>query len=261
MVGYAVMNLWLLFSRALDMPLIMPLLAAAVPFVVVLAYRVGTEQQQTRALQAALASVIPPSVAREIARDPDRVRMGGERRVVSVLFTDLQGFTAFAESSPPEVLGRVITEYLDAMTAVVFRYGGTVDKFIGDAVMALWNAPLDDLEHARHACEAALDMQRDLAALNDRWQAEGLPPQRMRIGIHTGPASVGNMGTSRRFAYTALGDTINLGARLEPLNKEYGTAICISSTTLEAAGGTRMFAARFLDVVEVRGKREPVAAV
>jgi adenylate cyclase len=257
--GFVLANVWLLYSRGLQTPLTIPLLAGCVPLVGMLAYRVGTEQQRASALQTALASVIPPSVAREIARDPDRVRLGGERRTITVLFTDLKSFTAFSETVPPELLSRVITDYLDAMTGVVFRHGGTVDKFIGDAVMALWNAPLDDPEHARHACEAALEMQSALARLGDRWEAEGLPRQFMRIGVNTGPASVGNMGTSRRFAYTALGDTVNLGARLEPLNTAYGTSICISQTTLEAAGGYDRFLTRFLDLVEVKGKRQPVA--
>jgi adenylate cyclase len=153
----------------------------------------------------------------------------------------------------------VVTEYLDAMTRVAFRHGGTVDKFIGDAVMVLWNAPLDDPDHAGRACEAAIDMLAALDELSDRWEAEGLPRQEMRIGINTGPASVGNMGTSQRFAYTALGDTVNLGARLEPLNKAYGTSICISQATLEAAGGEERFAVRYLDCVEVKGKTEPTA--
>jgi adenylate cyclase len=183
--------------------------------------------------------------------------MGGERRTISVLFTDLKGFTNFSESVSPEVLSRVITQYLDAMTAVIFRYGGTVDKFIGDAVMAFWNAPLDDPLHAQHACDAALDMQAALEALGDVWEAEGLPRQHMRVGINTGPASVGNMGTSQRFAYTALGDTVNLGARLEPLNNEYGTWICISQTTLDEAGGRDRYLTRMLDLVAVKGKKEP----
>ncbi len=242
----------------LQLPLANPVLGGSLAFIAVTAYRVVVEQRQARALQGALASVIPPSVAHEIARDPDRVRMGGERRTITVLFTDLKGFTTFSEAVDPVLLSRVITEYLDAMTEVVFRYGGTVDKFIGDAVMAFWNAPLDDPDHAVHACQAALDMQAALRRLGDRWEAEGLPRQRMRIGIHTGPASVGNMGTSQRFAYTALGDTVNLGARLEPLNNEYGTWVCVSQATLDAAGGRDQFLVRFLDLVAVKGKTEPV---
>jgi adenylate cyclase len=197
-------------------------------------------------------------VAHEIGRNPDRVRMGGERRMISVLFTDLKGFTSFSETLEPEVLSHVITEYLDAMTAVVFELGGTVDKFVGDAVMALWNAPLDDPDHARHACQAAIEMQAALSRLSDRWEAAGLARQQMRIGINTGPASVGNMGSSRRFAYTALGDAVNLAARLEPLNTEYGTSICISQSTLDALTERNLFLVRHLDLVAVKGKRQAV---
>ena len=255
--GFA--NLVIFDQLGLQLPLATPLAAGGLTFAAITAYRVGIEQRHGRSLVRALASVTPPSVAHEIARDPDRVRMGGERRTLTVLFTDLKGFTSFSESVAPELLSRVITEYLQAMTRVVFQHQGTVDKFIGDAVMAFWNAPLDDPDHALHACEAALDMQAALAALGDRWEAEGLPRQRMRIGVHTGTASVGNMGTSERFAYTALGDTVNLAARLEPLNNEYGTWICISQETLEAAGGTQRFLARFLDLVSVKGKQKPAA--
>ena len=177
---------------------------------------------------------------------------------MTVLFTDLKGFTSFSEGVDPEILGHVIGQYLDAMTSVVFQHGGTLDKFIGDAVMAFWNAPLDEPEHARKACQAAIDMQAALERLSDEWQAQGLPRQYMRVGINTGPASVGNMGSSRRFAYTALGDAVNLAARLEPLNNEYGTRICISQATLDAAGGRHNFVVRYLDLVAVKGKREAV---
>jgi adenylate cyclase len=156
------------------------------------------------------------------------------------------------------VLSHVITEYLDAMTAVVFEFEGTLDKFIGDAVMAFWNAPVDDPDHAKHACQAAVRMQQELARLSDRWQAAGLARQRMRIGINTGPASVGNMGSSKRFAYTALGDAVNLAARLEPLNNEYGTSICISQSTLDALQEHDLFLVRHLDLVAVKGKRQAV---
>jgi adenylate cyclase len=256
---YLLADLVALDQVGVQFALATPVLGSALTFVGTTAYRVAIEQHHSRGLQTALASVIPPAVAHEIARNPDRVRMGGERRVISVLFTDLRGFTSFSESVEPEVLSRVISEYLDAMTLVVFELGGTLDKFVGDAVMAFWNAPLDDPDHALHACEAALDMQAALAELGDKWEAEGLPRQRMRIGIHTGAASVGNMGTSSRFAYTALGDTVNLAARLEPLNNEYGTWICVSQETLEAAGGQERFLVRFLDLVSVKGKQKPAA--
>src|SRR5262249_42191404 len=153
----------------------------------------------------------------------------------------------------------VITEYLDAMTSVVFELGGTVDKFVGDAVMAFWNAPLDDPDHAIHACQAAVEMQAALRRLSDGWQEAGLPRQSMGIGIKTGPVSVGNMGSSRRFAYTALGDAVNLAARLEPLNNEYGTGICMSQNALDALGSDAdQFVIRHLDLVAVKGKRQAV---
>jgi adenylate cyclase len=256
---YILVNLVTLDQLGVQLALATPVLGGTLTFVGSTAYRVAIEQRQARALQAALASVIPPGVAQEIARNPDRVRMGGERRVISVLFTDLKGFTTFSESVEPEVLSRVITEYLDAMTRVVFDLGGTVDKFVGDAVMAFWNAPLDDPDHARHACEAAIQMQEALRQLSDGWAAEGLARQSMRIGINTGPVSVGNMGSSRRFAYTALGDAVNLAARLEPLNNEYGTSICISQSTLDAVAHSDAFLVRHLDLVAVKGKRQAVS--
>jgi adenylate cyclase len=258
LAGLVAASMWLVQAYGLLCPVTSPLLAGAFPFVGVLAFRVALEQRKSRALQLTLGSVIPPSVAREIARDPTRVTLGGERRTVTVLFADLKGFTSFSESVEPEIVSHVMTDFLGAMTEVIFRHGGTVDKFIGDAVMALWNAPLDDPEHARHACDAALDMHAALAELGAQWEKEGLPRQHMRIGINTGPASVGNMGTRQRFAYTALGDTINLGARLEPLNGHYGTSVCISRTTLDTSNAYDRYLVRFLDLVDVKGKKDPV---
>jgi adenylate cyclase len=234
-----------------------PATAVALTTLSALVYRVIFEQRGQRALARAFATYVPPAVAAEIARNPDQVKLGGERRAVSVLFTDLKGFTSFSESVEPEVLSRVITQYLNAMTKVVFDSQGTVDKYIGDAVMAFWNAPQDQPDHARRACLTALEMQRTLARLSDDWQQEGLPRQYMRIGVNTGLVSVGNMGSALRMSYTALGDSVNLGARLEPLNNEYGTSICISEFTLAAAGAG--LCARYLDLVAVKGKAKPVA--
>jgi adenylate cyclase len=256
--GYVLANLAILDQSGLQLALATPLLAAAMTFAGSTTYRVAIEQRQARALQSALASVIPPGVAQEIARDPRRVHIGGERRTLTVMFTDLKDFTGFSETLEPQVLSRVLTEYLDAMTSVVFRFGGTLDKFVGDAVMSFWNAPLDDPRHAWHACEAALAMQAELVRLGDVWQSQGLPCQSMRVGIHTGLASVGNMGSTRRFAYTAVGDTVNLASRLESLNNEYGTRICISQQTLDAVGSEHDLIVRHLDLVVVKGKRQAV---
>jgi adenylate cyclase len=258
LLGMSVLaGLWVLFAFGVQVPLANPVLGGVLAFSGVVAWRVAVEQRQARALQRALASVIPPGVAQQIARAPERVKLGGERRTLTLLFTDLQGFTSFSETVEANVISRMLSEYLAAMTAVVFEYGGTLDKFIGDALMAFWNAPLDDAEHARHGCEAALAMQAALHILNEKWSDRALPAQMMRIGMHTGPVSVGNMGTPRRFAYTAVGDSVNLAARLEPLNTEYGTWLCVSQATVEAAGSG--FLVRFLDLVAVKGKAVPVA--
>jgi adenylate cyclase len=257
LVGAVLASLWALFIFGVQLPLANPVLGGVLAFMGVVAWRVAVEQHQARALQRALAAVIPPGVAQQIARAPERVRLGGERRTLTLLFTDLKGFTSFSETVDAEVVSRIVSEYLAAMTTVVFDHGGTLDKFVGDAVMAFWNAPLDDVEHARHACAAALAMQAALGELNRAWLTQGLPAQQMRIGINTGPASVGNMGTPRRFAYTAVGDAVNLAARLEPLNNEYGTWICLSQATVDLAGPE--FLVRLLDLVAVRGKTAPVA--
>jgi adenylate cyclase len=259
--AYLLANLVILDQTGLELGLATPVLAAAVTFGGSTTYRVAIEQRQARALQSALASVIPPGVAQEIARNPRRVHIGGERRTLTVMFTDLKDFTGFSETLEPQVLSRVLTEYLDAMTSVVFRFGGTLDKFVGDAVMAFWNAPLDDPEHTHHACLAALAMQAELSRLSDVWQTEGLPRQSMRVGVHTGPASVGNMGSTRRFAYTAVGDTVNLASRLESLNNEYGTSICISQQTLDAVEPGHDLLVRHLDLVVVKGKRQAVPVI
>jgi adenylate cyclase len=257
LAGTVVAALWLLFATGLQLPLANPVLGGVLAFVGAIAWRVGMEQRQARGLQRALASVIPPGVAQQIARTPERVRLGGERRTLTLLFTDLKGFTSFSETVDAETVSSMVSDYLMAMSAIVIEQNGTVDKFIGDSVMAFWNAPLDDPEHAQHACAAAVAMQRALTTLNGRWAERGIAAQQMRIGVHTGPASVGNMGTRRRFAYTAVGDSVNLAARLEPLNNEYGTGIIVSQATIEAAGSG--FLVRPLDLVAVKGKTVPVA--
>ncbi len=244
-------------TRNLVVNFIYPIMGAALAFVLLMVHRVLFEQRERRALRAIFAQYVPPTVVHEIVRSPEAIKLGGERRTISVLFTDLKGFTTFSESVEPEVLGTVITEYLNAMTQVVFKYEGTVDKYMGDAVMAFWNAPQSQPQHARLACLAALEMQKELARLSEQWQQRGLPRQQMRIGINTGPVSVGNMGSSLRLAYTAIGDAVNLGARLEGLNNEYGTGICISEYTRAEAGGG--LATRYLDLVAVKGKARPVA--
>jgi adenylate cyclase len=195
-------------------------------------------------------------VVDEMIAHPERLVLGGQKRELTLMFTDLAGFTSISEKLTPEQVSHLLNRHLTEMTRIVIAHSGTVDKFIGDAVMAFWGAPLEDLEQARHACEAAIAMQQKMDELRKELVAEGLPPVYMRIGVHTGPAVVGNMGSEERFDYTAIGDTVNLASRLEGANKAYGTNILVSEATARGLKGT--LALRVVDNVRVKGKLEPV---
>ena len=192
------------------------------------------------------------TVVDRILADPARAKLGGERKELTVLFSDIRGFSAFSETMRPEELASFLGEYLTPMTELVLDSGGTLDKYIGDAVMAMWAAPVDVADHAARACEVALKMQEALVDLNARWKREGKPAITIGIGLNTGAMAVGNMGTAARFDYTVLGDQVNLGARLEALTKEYGVDILVGEGTMRAAGDGFVF--REIDLVRVKGR-------
>ena len=225
----------------------------------ILAY-VRTEYERSRVRQA-FGLYISPDFMEELTKDPDKLKLGGETRELTVMFTDIRGFTTISESMSPEALTQLMNSFLTPMSDLVMETRGTIDKYMGDAMMAFWNAPLDDEEHARHACTAALRMYEALAPVNEelkiRAQAERRTPVVLNagIGINTGTASVGNMGSRQRFAYSALGDTVNLASRLEGQTKAYGVNILISEAT---ASHVPDFACLELDLIRVKGKNEPV---
>ena len=245
---FAHYNLWL------------PAMAAMVSVIMVYAGLGGhaffSEQRQRRETRRAFSMYLAPEVVDEIMAHPERLRLGGERRVITLLFTDLKGFTKISEQLGPEQVAQLLNEHFSRATAIIKRYGGTVNRFIGDAIMAIWGAPLADDKHALNACLAARDMQLDMHALRVDFSKRGLPPIYMRVGIHTGPAIVGNLGASDRFDYTAIGDSVNLAARLEGVNKLYGTEILVSSVTVQQMGGALPL--RQVDLVIVKGKTEAV---
>jgi adenylate cyclase len=214
-------------------------------------------RQRARHIRQMFAQYVPPDVVSQLVAHPELMRLGGETRELSVMFTDLANFTGLAERLDPQHTVAVLTEYFNTMTTIVHRHHGTVDKFIGDAVMAFWGAPLPRADHARHAVAAAIDMQEAMAAMVARLQAQGLPPIGMRIGIHSGPAVVGNIGSETRFSYTAIGDTVNLAARLEGANKAFGTGILLSASTAALLGEGAPLLRPLADVV-VKGKTEAV---
>lgn len=249
---------YLLFSRyLLDLTIFYPLLSLGLSQAASEAYRNLVVERKGRKLKKAFSSYVSPDLVRQIEKNPDRLVLGGEQRVITTLFSDIRGFTTIAEGLSPEELVRLLNEYLNPMTRIVLEEKGTLDKFIGDAVMAIFNAPLDLPGHAEAACRTASRMIEALAGLNSGFIAKNMNPIDIGIGINTGLAVVGNMGADIRFDYTAIGDSVNLSSRLEGLNKYYGTRILVSGDTRDEVASPQ-FTFREVDRVRVKGKSLPV---
>jgi adenylate cyclase len=238
--------------------LLPPLAALAAGHLGGITYQVLVEERERRFIKGAFQQYVPAEVVDHLARDHASLAFGGERRAMTILFSDIRGYTAFSERHPPEEVVAVLREYLTAMVEIVFRHKGTLDKFIGDSVMALWGAPLDDPEHALNACRAAVEMQAALERLNAHWADGGRESLQAGIGIASGDVVVGNLGSNQRFSYTVLGDHVNLAARLEGLNKEYPTQrhIIISDGVYQQVRD--LVTALPLGSVKVKGKFKPV---
>jgi adenylate cyclase len=218
-------------------------------------YRVLIEEQEKRKVRGAFQQYVSPEVIRRLLSDPERVKP--RKTEVSVLFSDIRGFTTISETLDAQTLADLLNSYLTEMTRIIFRHQGTLDKYIGDAVMAIWGAPFDEPNHAERCCLSAVSMLARLHELQAQWRAQGSPVLEIGVGINTGIASVGNMGSSLRYGYTALGDAVNLAARLEGLNKEYGTQILISEFTRRELRADQ-FLFREIDFIRVKGKLQPV---
>jgi adenylate cyclase len=235
---------------------IVPALFTLVPNVSLVAlYRVFFEEQEKRKIRGAFQQYVSPEVIRRLLTDPERVRP--RKTEVTVLFSDIRGFTTISEKLDAQELAGLLNAYLTDMTKIIFRHQGTLDKYIGDAVMAIWGAPFDAPDHAAKCCEAAVEMLSKLADLQKDWRARGYPDLDIGIGINTGIASVGNMGSSLRYGYTAMGDSVNLASRLEGLNKEDGTRIVVSEATRTEIHSEKLLF-RELDLIRVKGKLQPV---
>jgi len=214
-------------------------------------------EREKRQIKNAFQHYVPVAVVDQILHNIDHLGLGGDKRELTVLFSDIRDFTGIAESLSPETLVQLLNDYLTRMTDQVFRHEGLLDKYIGDAIMAVYGAPIHYPDHARRACRTALDMVRAARDLQARWKEQGLPPLDLGIGINTGPMVVGNMGSRTRFDYTVIGDAVNLGSRIEALNKQYGTHILISEFTYNQVKDEFPYA-REIDVTTVRGRHEPV---
>ena len=246
-----------LFAAGYWVNLTQPILAMSLALFGVVAYQYVVEGREKRKMKRLFGQYVSKDVYEQLVADPSRARLGGTRREMTVLFSDIRGFTTVSERGQPEEIVGMLNEYFTRMVDLVFAHKGTLDKFVGDMVMALFSAPLDDPAHADHAVACALDMVEELGRLNARWKAEGKAELDIGIGINSGPMIAGNIGSEAIMSYTVIGDAVNLGARLESLNKQYGSRIIISEATRGQLSGA--YVLRPLGDVVVKGKTKPVA--
>jgi len=244
------------WNSNLILPLASPLMLIVLIFMLHMTYGFFIESRGKRQLANLFGQYIPPELVDEMSKSPREYSLEGENREMTVLFSDVRGFTSISEGMDPRQLTQLMNALLTPMTRVIHKNRGTIDKYMGDAIMSFWGAPLADSEHARHALYAAMEMMGELKIMQQEFKQRGWPDVNIGIGLNTGNMNVGNMGSEFRMAYTVLGDAVNLGSRLEGLTKNYGVNIIVSETT---RAEIPEFVFRELDLVRVKGKNEPVA--
>lgn len=234
----------------------LPLATLFATYSIVVSYSFFFEERQKKLVRGAFQQYMAPEVIRQVLDRPELLRLGGEEKHLTAMFSDIRGFTSLSEGLTPAGLVELLNEYFSEMTEIIFKNNGTLDKYIGDAIMAFWGAPLDAPDHAARACRAALEMTKALAELQERWSQQGRPRIDIGIGLNTGPMLVGNMGSEKRFNYTIMGDSVNLASRLEGVTKTFGTRAIVSDSTHAEARSVGTF--RELDMIRVKGKSKPV---
>jgi adenylate cyclase len=218
------------------------------------AYYYITEERERKRIKGTFRQYVAPLVIEELLKAPDRLKLGGEEKLLTVLFSDIAGFTSYSERYTPSQMIDILSDYYGVMTEQIFVYQGTLKEYVGDEIMAFFGAPLEHVDHAQRACNAAIAMREHRQALRAEWAKIGRPLLNARTGINSGPMLVGNLGSRYRFAYGVLGDQVNLGSRIEGLNKMYGTEILIGENTAELVEDE--FRLRLIDSVRVVGKRQ-----
>ncbi len=241
----------------LALPLLYLLAVQLFTLIIHLAWRYEEEWRRRRWIRRVLGLYLSPDVLQTVLAHPEHLRLGGERREITVYFSDIRGFTTLAETMDPDRLAELLNAYLSRVTAVLFAHGATLDKYLGDGVMAFWNAPLDQPDHVNRACRASLDVLLTLQTWNQERVREGEPELWTGIGLHTGPAVVGNLGSPDHFDYTAVGDTVNTASRLEGLTRHFGVPVVVSEDVVHRC--TRPFFFRPLGWVQVKGRHTPLA--
>lgn len=255
-VVFVTANQYIFVKQKLILLFVLPLIEITLIYTAVSAYKYFTEEREKRKIKGAFQQYMNPAVVNQVLEHPDMLKLGGENKELSVLFSDIRRFTTISEGMTPENLVKFMNEYLTAMTNIVLAHNGTLDKYIGDALMAIYGAPVYQEDHAMKACCSAINMFKTLYDIHSEWAKQGFPEVHIGIGINTGNMIVGNMGSEKRFDYTVMGDNVNLGSRLEGLTKRYGVQIIISEFTYEKI--KKDLVCRELDLVRVKGKKKPV---
>ena len=247
---------FILFKHGTVIVVLFPILSISANFVALTFYKYFTEERKKRELKGTFEKYVSPAIVAEVLADPSNIELGGKKVEMTVMFSDVRGFTTISEKLDPRELSNLLNSYLTPMTELVFKNKGTLDKYMGDAIMSFWGAPIHFPDHAHHGCRCALQMLVKLKQLQAEYRAKGLPEIDIGIGLNTGDMSVGNMGSETVRSYTVMGDAVNLGSRLEGINKQYGTRIIISEFTQAAIKDK--FVTREVDWVRVKGKAQPV---
>ncbi|MFH1100737.1 MAG: adenylate/guanylate cyclase domain-containing protein [Methanobacteriota archaeon] len=254
-VAYIFVSIYI-FNSGIIMNVLYPLFTIIFIYTSLVVIYYLTEEKSRKWITSVFGKYVSPLVIDNLIKNPDKIKLGGEKRNITIFFSDIRGFTAISEQLDPEDLVRLLNEYLTEMTSIILENKGLVDKYMGDAIMALWGAPLELPNHAEIACKSSLEMIDKLRELQKKWRQENIPAFDIGIGVNSGDAIVGNMGSYSRFDYTAMGDNVNLASRMEGLNKIYGTNIIITEHTQKIVKDK--FEIRKLDVVRVKGKKKPI---
>ncbi|MBF0443890.1 MAG: CHASE2 domain-containing protein, partial [Oligoflexales bacterium] len=257
LIGYYYFDMYFWFQKGIWAFMAVPCLEIMIMFITTTLYKYMTEEAEKKKVKGVFQHYLSPDVINQVLDDPENLKLGGEKKELTVFFSDVRGFTTISESLSPEKLCELMNDYFTPMTSIVLRSGGVLDKYIGDAIMAFWGAPIDLPKHPDVAVQASLEMLYALDRVREDFKKKGFPQIDIGIGLNTGPMSVGNMGSGERFTYTVMGDSVNLGSRLEGLTKEYGIKAMMSEFT-HAKLTKGKFYTRDLDDIRVKGKMEPV---